>query len=68
MGMDLKLYDKNGNLLDERSFDYQETEISEYSYVIGISEDIFKKAVTIELIFYKQWENMELYNISTKSL
>lgn len=69
MNMNLRLYDKNGNLLDERSFTSVDAEIHEqYEYAIGVTPDIFKKVDKIELTFYKQWEDTELYNITTKVL
>ena len=68
MDADLKIYDKNKNLIYEKSFDYKETEILEYDYEIEVSEEIFKKADAMEFVFYKQWEDVKLYNISTKIL
>ena len=66
MHLNLRLFDKNGNLLDENSFDFVDTEISEYNHVIGVTEDVFKKADTIQFIFYKERDDGELYNVTIK--
>ena len=66
MHLNLRLFDKNGNLLDEKSFDFVDTEINEYNHVIGVTEDVFKKADTIQFIFYKERDDGELYNVTIK--
>lgn len=61
----LRLFDKNGNLLDEKKFGSADSKIHEQNNLIEVTSDIFKKADTIQLIFYKG-DGGELYNITTK--
>ena len=45
----IKLYDKNGKLLDERKLGIPNTEINNYDYIFAVNKSVFKKVDYIEI-------------------
>ena len=68
INVNLKLFDKERNLIDESKSAVEDTRILDYTYTHWVTKEIFKKVDSMEITFYGQDEDEILYTCTVKVL